>query len=364
MLPQHPPTASPSRACVHGRRACSIACPAATPTRPGSRPSGCSPARSTSQGTTSRRSTASSSLTRWQRLAPRLAPWRHRGQQLGAVRTRLARTCGNQVVYNADTIDAAPPPARRAHRRRCVLGEAPDVRRRALGRAWATATVVRVRYGECDMQQVVFNANYLAYVDDAIDTWMREVARALVRGARLRLHGEEGHDRVAVRRPAAATSSSSTLRSRAGARTSFDVDVQGAGRRAAGVLRATLVYVSTVPGQRRRPHRCPTGCATALGEPCAADSRRRPPGRSVLSPCRRSFYDRDSRVVAPELLGKVLVAGACRGRIVEVEAYAGGRGPGQPRLPRADALATPRCSGRPATSTSTSRTGCTGAPTR
>lgn len=30
---------------------------------------------------------------------------------------------------------------------------------------------VRVRYGEVDMQQVVFNANYLAYVDDAVEVW-------------------------------------------------------------------------------------------------------------------------------------------------------------------------------------------------
>ena len=32
---------------------------------------------------------------------------------------------------------------------------------------------ITVRYGECDMQKVVFNANYLAYVDDAVDNWMR-----------------------------------------------------------------------------------------------------------------------------------------------------------------------------------------------
>jgi len=32
---------------------------------------------------------------------------------------------------------------------------------------------VRVRYGECDMQGVVFNAHYLAYFDDALDHLLR-----------------------------------------------------------------------------------------------------------------------------------------------------------------------------------------------
>ena len=32
---------------------------------------------------------------------------------------------------------------------------------------------VTVRYGECDMQGVVFNAHYLAYADDAVAHWFR-----------------------------------------------------------------------------------------------------------------------------------------------------------------------------------------------
>jgi acyl-CoA thioester hydrolase len=37
---------------------------------------------------------------------------------------------------------------------------------------------IRVRYGECDMQRVVFNANYFAYCDDAVDTWFRAATAA------------------------------------------------------------------------------------------------------------------------------------------------------------------------------------------
>lgn len=38
---------------------------------------------------------------------------------------------------------------------------------------------VRVRYGEVDMQRVVFNAHYLAYCDDAADVWLRKVGAGL-----------------------------------------------------------------------------------------------------------------------------------------------------------------------------------------
>jgi acyl-CoA thioester hydrolase len=39
---------------------------------------------------------------------------------------------------------------------------------------------VRVRYGECDMQQVVFNANYMAYCDDAMECWFQDVGMRMV----------------------------------------------------------------------------------------------------------------------------------------------------------------------------------------
>jgi acyl-CoA thioester hydrolase len=34
---------------------------------------------------------------------------------------------------------------------------------------------LRIRYAECDMQGVVFNAHYLAYCDDAFGAWIEDV---------------------------------------------------------------------------------------------------------------------------------------------------------------------------------------------
>jgi acyl-CoA thioester hydrolase len=39
---------------------------------------------------------------------------------------------------------------------------------------------IRVRYGECDMQQVVFNANYMAYCDDAMECWFQAVGMRML----------------------------------------------------------------------------------------------------------------------------------------------------------------------------------------
>ena len=33
----------------------------------------------------------------------------------------------------------------------------------------------RIRYGECDQQGIVFNAHYMAFIDDAVDCWVRDL---------------------------------------------------------------------------------------------------------------------------------------------------------------------------------------------
>ncbi len=104
---------------------------------------------------------------------------------------------------------------------------------------------IRVRYGECDMQRVVFNANYLAYVDDTVDTWFRRtlgdiehlgfdfmVKKITIEWASAAVFGDELDLVPTV--------------SRWGT-TSFDVLVVAhAGDRK--VFEATCVYVSTTPG--------------------------------------------------------------------------------------------------------------------
>ena len=104
---------------------------------------------------------------------------------------------------------------------------------------------IRVRYGECDMQRVVFNAHYLAYCDDAADYWFRALGVGLeagswdvmVKKAAITWDGAARvHDDLAI----------AVSVSRWG-RTSFDVRFEGTvdgGR----VFTADITYVAVVTG--------------------------------------------------------------------------------------------------------------------
>ena len=116
---------------------------------------------------------------------------------------------------------------------------------------------IRVRYGECDMQRVVFNANYMVYCDDAVDTWFRAALTPdgtgfesigfdfMLKTATLTWHapllfGETADLACSVARWGNA---------------SFDVSISGT---ADGQQRfdATITYVSVTPGANR-PARIP-----------------------------------------------------------------------------------------------------------
>lgn len=125
-----------------------------------------------------------------------------------------------------------------------------------------------VRYGECDQQGVVFNAHYLAYVDDAMDHWMRSLDTGggagvgspwvgtwdvMLKRAVLAWHGPaRWPDRLSVRCGV----------SRWG-RTSFDaVFVLAVGDRP--VVDVLITYVSVSPADHR-PMETPAAVVQAMG---------------------------------------------------------------------------------------------------
>lgn len=63
---------------------------------------------------------------------------------------------------------------------------------------------VKIRYGEVDRQGVVFNAHYLAYLDDVVDSWLREFEGdfeslgwdLMLKNASLEWHGPAGTGEV------------------------------------------------------------------------------------------------------------------------------------------------------------------------
>jgi acyl-CoA thioester hydrolase len=121
---------------------------------------------------------------------------------------------------------------------------------------------IRVRFGECDMQGVVFNAHYLAYVDDTMDQWFAAVlpkgdpaiAEIMVKKATVEWTSAARYADVLDLAPRVVRWGNS----------SFDVEVRGSidGR---GIFVATLVYVS-VDGEQYRPTPVPDHVRAALSE--------------------------------------------------------------------------------------------------
>ena len=84
---------------------------------------------------------------------------------------------------------------------------------------------IRVRYGEVDMQQVVFNSHYMAYCDDAVEMWLRHL------GLRVLDHGWDFMLKKAVMEWDGAASVHETIEISVGlarsGTTSFDVSFHG-----------------------------------------------------------------------------------------------------------------------------------------
>jgi acyl-CoA thioester hydrolase len=120
---------------------------------------------------------------------------------------------------------------------------------------------LRIRYGEVDVQGHVFNAHYLAYVDDAFDQWLRGVLGdaytdqldMVVKKAELTWAGGAGFgERLAV-----------DVAVRRWGRTSFDVGFAGSvGERP--IFEAVLTYIAVEPGTLT-PTPVPDHVRAALG---------------------------------------------------------------------------------------------------
>jgi YbgC/YbaW family acyl-CoA thioester hydrolase len=120
---------------------------------------------------------------------------------------------------------------------------------------------IAVRYGEVDMQRVVFNAHYLAYCDDAVETWFRSAGISVLE------HGWDFMLKKAVLEWQAAATVAEVLDidvdvARWG-NTSFDVGFTGTveGR---PIYTCTITYVGVEPGTTTTKP-CPPELRALLG---------------------------------------------------------------------------------------------------
>jgi acyl-CoA thioester hydrolase len=121
--------------------------------------------------------------------------------------------------------------------------------------------VIRPRYGEIDMQGVVFNAHYFAYCDDACDSWMRSLFGSFEEaGWDFMLKRAEVVWDGAARLGDVLDIDVATVRL---GTTSFDVRFVGtvAGR---AVFTASITYVCVEPGGTATPMRLPDEVKTGL----------------------------------------------------------------------------------------------------
>lgn len=122
----------------------------------------------------------------------------------------------------------------------------------------AYSVLIRVRYNECDVQGVVFNANYLVYVDETLDRWITDVLGEdaidmVVKKATVEWHSSARRGEVLELVPGIARWGN----------TSYDLTVTGkvADR---PVFTATITYINVMPGTNT-PTPVPEFVRAALG---------------------------------------------------------------------------------------------------
>ncbi len=101
---------------------------------------------------------------------------------------------------------------------------------------------IRVRYNECDLQGIVFNGNYLVYVDETLDRWITDLLGEdaidmMVKRASVEWQSSARRGEVLTVVPAVARWGT----------TSFELSFTGSveGR---PVFVATMLYVNVEPG--------------------------------------------------------------------------------------------------------------------